>query len=72
MNFNIYNLSENLVKRGHEVVIYTTDINDRDSRLPNIQGGKDIDGIKVYYFRSISNSLATNLRLSAPKGILWQ
>ncbi len=64
-----YNLSENLVKRGHEVIVYTTDINDRSSRLSNIQSGMDIDGIKVYYFRNISNSLALKYRLSLPKGM---
>jgi len=65
-----YNLSKNLVKRGHEVVVYTTDIKDRYSRLSNIPGGSDIDGIKVYYFRNISNSLATKYRLSIPTGML--
>ncbi len=64
-----YNLSRNLVKRGHEVVVYTTDIRDRYSRLSDIQGGRDIDGIKVYYFRNISNSLATRYRLAVPKGM---
>ena len=64
-----YNLSKNLVKRGHEVVVYTTDINDKYSRLSNIQGGRSIGGIKVYYFRNISNSLAAKHRLSIPKGM---
>ena len=64
-----YNLSRNLVKRGHEVVVYTTDIRDRYSRLSDIQGGRDIDGVKVYYFRNISNSLATKYRLAIPKGM---
>ena len=64
-----YNLSKNLVKRGHEVVVYTTDIKDRYSRLSDIRGGKDIDGIKVYYFRNISSSLATEYRLSLPRGM---
>ncbi len=64
-----YNLSKNLVKRGHEVVVFTTDIKDRYSRLSNIEGGRDIDGIKVYYFKNVSNSLATKHRLSVPKGM---
>ena len=64
-----YNLSKNLVKRGHKVIVYTTDIKDRYSRLSNIKGGRDIDGIKVYYFKNVSNSLATKHRLSVPKGM---
>jgi len=57
------------VRRGHEVVVYTTDIKDRYSRLADIQGGRDMEGIKVYYFRNISNSLATKYRLAVPRGM---
>ncbi len=64
-----YNLSKNLVKRGHQVVVFTTDIRDRYSRLSDIQGDRDIDGIKVHYFKNISNSLATRYRLAVPKGM---
>ncbi|NIT57027.1 MAG: glycosyl transferase, partial [Aliifodinibius sp.] len=64
-----YNLSKSLVNRGHEVVVYTTDIKDRYSRLSDIQGGRNIDGIKVYYFRNISNLLATKYRLAFPRGM---
>ena len=64
-----YNLSKNLTKRGHEVVVYTTDIKDRYSRLTEIQGGRNIDGIKVCYYRNISNTLATKYRLSVPRGM---
>ena len=64
-----YNLSKNLTKRGHEVVVYTTDIKDRYSRLAEIQGGRNIDGIKVWYYRNISNTLATKYRLSVPRGM---
>ncbi len=64
-----YDLSKNLVSRGHEVVVFTTDIEDRYSRLSDVQGGRDIDGIKVYYFRNISNSLATKYRLAIPRGM---
>ena len=64
-----YNLSKNLVKRGHEVVVYTTDIKDRYSRLSDIQDGRDMEGIKVHYFRNISNSLATKYRLAISRGM---
>lgn len=52
----VYHLSRELVKRGHEVVVYTTDTIDATTR----QKAKcmEIEGIKVFYFRNISNSLA--------------
>lgn len=64
-----FNLSKSLVRRGHEVVVYTTDIRDRYSRLSDIQGTRDIDGIKVYYFGNISHSLSTKYLLSLPMGM---
>jgi len=64
-----YNVSKNLAKRGHQVVVFTTDIKDRYSRLSDIQNGRDIDGIKVYYFRNISNSLATKYCIAVPSGM---
>lgn len=64
-----YNLSRNLVKRGHKVVVFTTDIRDRYSRLADIEGERDIDGIKVHYFRNVSNMLATRYRLAIPRGM---
>ncbi|MFC1912756.1 glycosyltransferase [Chloroflexota bacterium] len=57
-------LSKEMVKRGHEVVVYTTDTIDRDTR----QRAKylEIEGIKVYYFRNISNKLASRNLFFAP------
>lgn len=51
-----YEISKNLVLKGHEVTVVTTDANDKISRISkkfNI-----IDGIKVHYFKNISNKLA--------------
>ncbi len=64
-----FNLSKELVKRGHEVVVYTTDTIDRNTR----QGTKylEIEGIKVHYFRNISNRLASRNLFCAP-GMLFQ
>lgn len=59
----VYELSRGLVAKGHEVTVYTTDVYDRKRRL-NI--GKDnpvdIEGIKTYYFKNISNKLAYDYR----------
>ena len=58
-----YELSKRLVERGHEVSVYTTDTKDRDSRLMKVDGIKDVDGIKVYYFRNINKPALKNYPL---------
>jgi glycosyltransferase involved in cell wall biosynthesis len=47
-----YQCSRELVKRGHEVVVYTTDAKNLDSRL-DIEPLKVVDGIKVHYMRNL-------------------
>ena len=64
-----YILAKNLVERRHEVTVYTTDINDRYSRIRDIKGVKNIDGIQVHYFKNISNWLASS-RLYLPIGMI--
>ena len=64
-----YNLAKSLVKRGHDVTVYTTDISDKYSRIPDIKGVKHIDGINVLYFKNLSNSLASN-RFYLPVGFV--
>lgn len=51
-----YEISKKLVQRGHEVTVYTTDANNKKSRLST--KNKHMDGFEVYYFKNISNSLA--------------
>lgn len=64
-----YILAKNLVKRKHDVTVYTTDISDRYSRIPDTKGVKNMDGIEVYYFKNLSNWLAS-LRLYSPIGMI--
>lgn len=65
-----YNLAKELVKRGHEVDVCTTDLgNDSNSRLM-VQHEESIDGINVYYFQNMSNFLAFNYRLFLPIGFI--
>lgn len=63
-----YNLAKFLVKGGHDVTVYTTDINDRYSRIPDANRVNNIDGINVHYFKNLSNLLASK-RLFLPKGL---
>lgn len=48
----VYQISKGLVKRGHEVFVYTTDAKDFNSRV-NMSFSNVIDGIKVYRFRNL-------------------
>jgi glycosyltransferase involved in cell wall biosynthesis len=57
-----YQISKELVKRGHEVVVYTTDAKNLDSRL-NVEPVKFVDGIKVHYVRNLSLMLIKGSKL---------
>jgi glycosyltransferase involved in cell wall biosynthesis len=64
-----YELSKELVKRGHEVTVYTTDVWDRDSRYVPEKRSVIVDGVKVFYFRNLSNRLAYDYQLYFPIGL---
>jgi glycosyltransferase involved in cell wall biosynthesis len=65
-----YEISKKLVQRGHEVTVYTTDANNKESRLST--KNKHMDGFEVYYFKNISNSMAYNYRITfSPKMIYF-
>lgn len=57
-----YELTKRLAKKGHELTVYTTDAMDEGHRLE--RGIKNIDGVNVYYFRNMSNSLAWKQRIT--------
>ena len=56
----VYQISRELVKRGHEVVVYTTDAKDFNSR---INFSSVVEGIKVYRFKNLSLTLVKKLKL---------
>ena len=60
-----YELSKQLVNNGHEVTVYTTD--GFGFRL-DVETNKpvDVDGIKVYYFRNLSNYIIKILGTTTP------
>lgn len=65
-----YNISKELVKRGHEVTVYTTDTLDTKNR---IKGREEIiDGIKIKRFRNLSNTLASKHSTCLPLGMLLE
>ena len=53
-----YEISKELVKKGHEVTVYTTDVYDAHSRFKYNENPMWMDGIGVYHFRNVSNKLA--------------
>jgi glycosyltransferase involved in cell wall biosynthesis len=52
-----FELSKELVKKNHDVTVYTTDVFDSNSRLKYNTNPEIMDGIQVYRFRNISNAL---------------
>jgi glycosyltransferase involved in cell wall biosynthesis len=61
-----YRVSRELVRRGHDVTVFTTDVYDAKSRLAFQQNPMDMDGIEVYHFRNLSNLLAHKNMAMAP------
>jgi len=57
----MFSFAKGLVSKGHEVTVYTTDAYDENSRI-----GKSYDileGVKIHYFRNVSNHLAYKKRV---------
>ena len=55
-------MSKELCLRGHEVVVYTSDAKDIDSRL-TVEPARILDGIKVHYMRNLSMIPIKKLKL---------
>lgn len=53
-------LSKEMVSRGHEVHVATTDVLDGENRYTG-EMETEVEGISVHYFKNISNYLAKNL-----------
>lgn len=51
-----YNLSKALAKMGHDITVFTSDTIDEHTRQK--EQYVEREGVKIYYFRNISNSLA--------------
>ncbi len=53
-----YRVSKELAKRGYDVTVFTTDAYDAKSRFIVQKNPSNVDSIRVYRFRNLSNSLA--------------
>lgn len=65
-----FGISKELVKKNHDVTVYTTDVYDSNSRLHYEKNPEIMDGIKVYRFRNISNFLSRKNFSCAPLMLL--
>jgi len=66
-----YEISKELVNRGHEVVVFTSDVRNLNLRL-DTDFREVIDGITVYYFRNLTMLLVKKLKLLlTPQLILY-
>lgn len=57
-----YQIARELVKRNHEVTVYTSDAKDLESRL-EVAPKNLIDGIRVHYFRNLAMLLVRKSKL---------
>ncbi len=66
-----YQISRELSRRGHKVVVYTSDARDSGSRLA-VEPNSIIDGVRVQYFRNLALILVNKLKLFiTPQLILY-
>jgi glycosyltransferase involved in cell wall biosynthesis len=65
---SLFGLCRELVKRGHEVTVYTTDALDANHRVKELK--ETVDGIEIRRFRNISNYLAWNHRIFLTPGMI--
>ncbi|MBI3814450.1 MAG: glycosyltransferase, partial [Nitrospinae bacterium] len=73
----VYELCRELVRKGHNITVYTTDVFDKDSRQSAVGSRQsttcietEVEGIKIKYFRNLSNTLAFNQKVFISPGIL--
>lgn len=60
-----YQIAKKQVENGHEVTVYTTDSCNERLKFEN-NYNVDVDGIKVFYFKNISNTFKNRLTIDTP------
>jgi glycosyltransferase involved in cell wall biosynthesis len=66
----VYDTSKYFAKKGHEVTVYTSDSYDEKDRMPKEKYITNIPGLKVRYFKNVSNKLAYIYNIFITPGIL--
>lgn len=60
-----YQIAKKQVENGHNVTVYTTDSCDKRLKFEN-NYNVDVDGIKVFYFKNMSNSFKNKATIDTP------
>ena len=60
-----YQIAKKQVEDGHDVTVYTTDSCNERLRFEN-NYNVDVNGIKVFYFKNISNNIKNKLTIDTP------
>lgn len=64
-----YQIAKKQVENGHNVCVYTTDSCQERIKLEN-NYNVDVDGIKVFYFKNLSNNIKTKLTIDTPVSLM--
>lgn len=64
-----YEIAKKQVENGHNVSVYTTDSCQERIKLKN-NYNVDVDGIKVFYFKNLSNNVKTKLTIDTPISLI--
>lgn len=68
----VFDVSKELVNRGHKVTVITTDALDKKNRIKRVALRQNIYGIDTYYFKNFNNFLAYKFNLSLPFGLIFK
>ena len=60
-----YQIAKKQVEDGHDVTVYTTDSCNERLKFEN-NYNVDVDGIKVFYFKNLSNTFKNKLTIDTP------
>ena len=64
-----YQIAKKQVEKGHEVTVYTTDNCKERLKFEN-NYNVDVDGIKVFYFKNVSNRFKNKLTIDTPISLI--
>ncbi|MHA1409584.1 MAG: glycosyltransferase [Candidatus Odinarchaeia archaeon] len=64
-----YNISTKLASKGHLVVVYTSDMKDKYTRIG--YGVENINGVMVHRFRSFGNIITREVKIIITPRIIW-
>ena len=64
-----YQIAKKQVESGHDVTVYTTDSCNERLKFEN-NYNVDVDGIKVFYFKNISNNVKNKLTIDTPISLI--